>query len=177
MGVQRERADDDAEGGGCAVSDEASADERGDPIVGRKTMADGSHLPLRQSEADVIMAQIATDDARRIALMPDEKTAIKMMCDAYHRLKDLGWREAVYCPKDGSSFEVIEPGSTGIFRAHYNGEWPKGSWWVEDSGDLWPSRPVLYRLYPEDEAKWKAKMEAARARYRAESKGAANAEA
>src|SRR5690606_6442320 len=98
----------------------------------------------------------------REALMPDEKTALQLFFDAWLRLKDLGWSEAVYCPKDGSHFQVIEAGSTGIHDCSYSGEWPKGSWWVYD-GDVWPSRPVLYRLYPEDEAKRKAKMaEAAR---------------
>lgn len=142
-----------------------SEDETGSRIVGHKTMADGSHQPITQREAEAIMAQVEASDARRLALMPDEKSAIHMLFDAWQRLKDLGWREAQYCPKDGSSFEVIEAGSTGIFRAHYTGTWPDGSWWLEDSGDIYPSRPILHRLYPEDEERRKAKMELARERY------------
>ena len=58
--------------------------------------------------------------------------------------------DAIYCPKDGSVFKVIEFGSTGIFDCHYDGEWPKGRWWTHDGGDLWPSRPVMYlKPYPE----------------------------
>ena len=40
------------------------------------------------------------------------KTALRMMCDAYQRLKDFGWNDAIYCPKDGSIFDVIEAGSS-----------------------------------------------------------------
>lgn len=131
-------------------------------IVGHKTLLDGSHVPLCRAEAETILKACNEARAKREALMPDEKTALQLFFDAWLRLKDFGWSEAVYCPKDGSHFQVIEAGSTGIHDCSYSGEWPKGSWWVYD-GDVWPSRPVLYRLYPEDEAKRKAKMaEAAR---------------
>lgn len=120
-----------------------------DPIVGHKTFRDGPlgfrHEPLRQSEAEAIMAAIEESRVKRAELMPDEKAAIRMMFDAFDRLRELGWREACYCPKDGTEFDAIEPGSTGIHRCHYSGEWPSGSWWVADHGDLWPSRPILFR--------------------------------
>jgi hypothetical protein len=119
------------------------------PVVGHKTMKDGSHLPIRQDEADRLLEQIEQEKARRETLMPDEKSAIHAMFDGWLRLKDFGWREAIYCPKDGTPFEVIEAGSTGIHRCHYSGEWPNGHWWVEDEGDLWPSRPILFRPLPE----------------------------
>lgn len=85
-------------------------------------------------------------DADQAARMPDDKAALDQMQDAYTRLKKLGWRDAIYCPKDGTEFDVIEAGSTGIFPCHYEGDWPNGCWWVSDGGDLWPSRPILYRL-------------------------------
>lgn len=53
--------------------------------------------------------------------------------------------DAVYCPKDGTVFDAIEVGSTGIHPCHYDGEWPHGSWWTHEAGDLWPSRPCLFR--------------------------------
>lgn len=106
-------------------------------------------------------------EAERAAAMPDDKAALNVMMDAYCRLKELGWNDAIYCPKDGTVFEAIEAGSTGIFRCYYDGEWPDGSWWVRDDDDLWPSRPILYRLYPEDEAKRKDKMSDAVAKYAA----------
>lgn len=127
-----------------------------DPVVGHKTFRDGPlgfrHEPLRKSEADALMAAIDEAAKRRAELMPDEKAAIRMMFEAYLRLKELGWNDAIYCPKDGSEFDAIEPGSTGIHRSHYSGEWPKGAWWTAADGDLWPSRPVLYRKTPNAEA-------------------------
>jgi hypothetical protein len=123
-----------------------------DPVVGHKTYSDGAggfrHEPLLSSEAKRLLAAIDEADRRRAELMPDEQSAIRMMFEAHQRLKELGWNDAIYCPKDGSEFDAIEPGSTGIHRCHYSGEWPKGSWWVSGDGDLWPSRPVLYRAGP-----------------------------
>lgn len=121
-----------------------------DPVVGHKTFDDGSggfrHEPLRESEANALWEAAKVEEQRRIALMPDEKAAISMLFDAFQRLKELGWAEASYCPKDGSTFDAIEVGSTGIHRTHYSGVWPNGCWWIEAHGDLWPCRPILYRV-------------------------------
>jgi hypothetical protein len=118
-------------------------------IVGHKTFSDGAdgfrHEPLTRAEGDAILKECEEAEKKRAEQMPDEKAALHQMFQAYTRLKDLGWREASYCPKDGSVFNVIEAGSTGIFRCHYDGEWPKGTWWVHDDGDLWPSRPILFK--------------------------------
>lgn len=123
-----------------------------DEVVGHKTISDGRggyrHEPLRQSEADEIMRQVEAADARRKELMPDEQAARHMLFDAWLRLKDFGWKEAMYCPKDGRMFEVIEAGSTGVFKCEYNGEWPTGSYWIHSDNDLSPSRPVMYRDFP-----------------------------
>ena len=83
--------------------------------------------------------------ARRARQMPTEHDCLRVMMEAYLRLNDLGWLDAIYCPKDGSVFDSVEFGSTGIHSCHYEGEWPDGSWLVHDGGDLWPSRPSLYR--------------------------------
>jgi hypothetical protein len=95
-------------------------------------------------------AKIVFDDweaakARRAAQMPTEHDCLRVMMEAYSRLKDLGWNDAIYCPKDGSTFDAIEFGSTGIHACHYEGEWPNGSWWTHEAGDLWPSRPVMHK--------------------------------
>jgi hypothetical protein len=116
-----------------------------DPIVGHTTFSDGRHEPLRQSEATAIIAASDAAKARRAEQMPDERSAIEAMFEAWLRLKELGWKEAIYCPKDGSLFDAIEPGSTGIHRCRYEGTWPTGGWWIVGDDDLWPSRPVLYR--------------------------------
>ena len=142
-------------------------------IVGHKTFRDGPefgfrHEPLYEDEAKAILDASDKHIKERAERMPDEKSAIRAMFDAHDRLRELGWREAIYCPKDGSSFQVIEPGSTGVFRCHYQGEWPKGSWWIDDEDEgFCPSHPVLFKLYPEDQAKYDAKMAEACERYRA----------
>lgn len=93
-------------------------------------------------------ALIKEHDRHKAALataMPDERAALRVMFAAWEWLKDLGWREAIYCPKDGTTFDAIEVGSTGIHDCHYMGEWPNGGWWTHDAGDLWPSSPILFR--------------------------------
>ena len=120
-----------------------------DPVVGHKTSSDGQggfrHEPLRASEAETIFAAADAAKARRAEQMPDEHAALHAMMDAYIRLKELGWNNAIYCPKDGTTFNVIEAGSSGIHTCHYDGEWPNGSWWIHDEGDFWPSRPILFK--------------------------------
>lgn len=119
------------------------------PVVGHKTMRrdDGSHyhVPLHKNEAGALWAQVEESEKRRNELMPTEDSARKMFFEAWLRLKDFGWNDAIYCPKDGTSFDVIEPGSNGVHTCTYSGEWPKGSWWIHDSSDSWPSHPALYR--------------------------------
>lgn len=119
-------------------------------IVGHKTVVDKhgnrKHMPLLESEANKIMAQIDAADKRRVELMPDEQSAIKMAFEAWQRLKELGWNDACYCPKDGSMFKVIEAGSTGIHDCSYSGEWPTGYCLVQSHGDVYPSKPVLFKL-------------------------------
>lgn len=126
-----------------------SAEDK-DPVVGHKTFSapDGGfrHEPLRASEASALMAAVEASRLRRKEQMPDERAAICALFDAYQRLKELGWADARYCPKDGREFDAIEIGSTGIHRCHYSGVWAEGSFWVASDGGLWPSNPVLYRV-------------------------------
>ena len=101
---------------------------------------------LSEAEARFLWDRAMASEDKRASDMPTENDAISAMWSGYQRLKELGWKEAIYCPKDGSVFEVIEVGSTGIFDCSYSGEWPKGVWLLQDHGDLYPSRPVLFRL-------------------------------
>lgn len=128
---------------------------------GHKTLKDGSHIPLSQEEAEALWHAARSGKASRAQNMPDQDSALSAMFDAWQRLKELGWRDAIYCPKDGSEFEVIEAGSTGVHRCLYQGEWPSGSWLISGDGDLWPSRPILFRLLPEAQADYDAKMKEA----------------
>lgn len=120
------------------------------PIVGHKTFHDGHHEPLHRSEAVEILRASDEAKARRTESMPDERAAIHALFDAWLRLKELGWSEAQYCPKDGSVFDVIEAGSTGIHRCRYEGKWPTGGWWIIGDDDLYPSHPVLFRAAPQE---------------------------
>ncbi len=103
-------------------------------------------LEVTRPEFDKLLAEIKEHKRARADKMPNEKSALKQMSEAFTRLKELGWKEAIYCPKDGSTFKAIEAGSTGIHEScHYSGEWPKGMWWISAAGDLWPSRPILFK--------------------------------
>lgn len=119
---------------------------------GHMAMEDGSHVALSSVDAAALWRRAEEVEQARAALWPTEQDAISAMTDAHHRLKSLGWNDAIYCPKDGTVFEVIEAGSSGIHECHYSGEWPKGTWWVHGAGDLWPSRPILFRLIAKEEA-------------------------
>lgn len=100
---------------------------------------------LTQEEVAELFAAAEAQKAKRAADMPTEQDAIHALTQAVYRLNELGWRDPIYCPKDGSEFDVIEAGSSGIHVASYWGDWPNGGWHVHADGDCWPSRPILYR--------------------------------
>lgn len=79
---------------------------------------------------------------------PEEDVLLERMYSFYEQLVSLGWQNAIYCPKDGSHFLVIEAGSIKVCEARYDGEWPTGRWWIFDCGDMWPARPILFKPIP-----------------------------
>lgn len=83
------------------------------------------------------------------AQMPTAEAALLSMLHAYSRLRTLGWRPAMYAPKDGTPFQAIEAGSCGIFRTWYsdNGRYC----WAEDGGEIYPAHPILFRSMPKGE--------------------------
>lgn len=104
-------------------------------------------MPELTREYGVALLEAATKARSwRAESMPTEKEALHLMNQAYQRLTELGFSGASYCPKDGSMFDAIEAGSTGIHDCFYDGDWPDGHYWIPDKGDLWPSRPILFRL-------------------------------
>lgn len=78
----------------------------------------------------------------------DEKRILGEMFSRYQELVKLGWQDIVYCPKNGTTFLCIDAGSTGVHKCQYLGEWPKGAWWILEAGDMWPSRPILWKPLP-----------------------------
>lgn len=66
---------------------------------------------------------------------------IEKLTAAFQALQNLGFQQIMYAPTDGTEIEVIELGSSGIHKAHHM----DSGFWVASHGDLWPSRPVLWR--------------------------------
>ncbi len=151
-----------------------------DDIVGHKTIDTGQrdpetgfpllrHEPLTRAEGEALRQRAEAAKRRREELMPDEKAAINALFDAWVRLKDFGWKEPAYCPKDGRHFNIIELGSTGIFEGAYRGEWPNGSWDSWDEHDSYCSSiaPAMFKLFPKDQAEEDARWKAGAARFKA----------
>lgn len=128
------------------------------------------HEPLTRAEADALWEAARDAEADRAKRMPDEQAAIRTMFDAWQRLKELGWCEGQYSPRDGTMFKVIELGSTGIFDCDCHGEWPNCTWTTYDDRDAYPSSnpPAMFKLNPEDQAKYDARMAEAGKRIRSE---------
>lgn len=82
--------------------------------------------------AAAIWEAIERQNAADEAAMPDTLAAMIALQRARERLQKLGWREGIYCPKDGSNFAVMQYGSTGIFAGTYVGDWPTGDVWIAD---------------------------------------------
>lgn len=130
-----------------------------DDIVGHKTFdtgktgADGMpllrHEPLTRREADALFERANQLKAERAAKMPDEQAAINTLFEAWQRLKELGWNDGCYCPKDGTLFLSIELGSTGIFDCDCTGDWPNCTWTTYDR-DAYPSSqaPLMWKPKP-----------------------------
>lgn len=121
----------------------------GSEIVGHKSFYEGAvkgfrHEPLTRTEADAIMAAADAQQKARAEAMPTEEAAVRALADAVHRLRELGWRDSCYAPKDVPIL-MIEPGSSGIHRGTQDGEWPNQRFWIHDAGDMWPSRPCLFK--------------------------------
>lgn len=96
--------------------------------------------------AEEIFAEIDAKHQRLAEEMPTAADCFRVIQEATERLRELGWSEASYCPKDGSSFQMYEAGMGASGVGHYQGEWPTGGWWMHDKGgDLWPSRPMLWK--------------------------------
>lgn len=99
---------------------------------------------IRLSRAERLWAKAGRARRRRAREMPDERAAVATMRRAYYRLIELGWRPALYCPKDGTPFDGLEAGG-GVATCWYEGEWPSGGIWSSDGDESWPAEPVLWR--------------------------------
>lgn len=68
----------------------------------------------------------------------EQQEHIDALFDHFNWLRTHGWQEAMYAPRDGTEFECIEVGSTGIHRV----SWLLNGFLID--GD-WPTRFILWR--------------------------------
>jgi len=105
----------------------------------------------QRSDDDQVAVIACTEDELQPYVLPrdpkaahratdEERVHLKAAFLAWKALTDLGWRDARHAPRDGSSFLVIEPGSTGVHEAYRD----EHGFWIYD-GDTWPSWPVLWK--------------------------------
>lgn len=79
-----------------------------------------------------------------------QQTYISNLTDSYHKLIDLGWRDIVYCPKNGQLFDVLLLGDPIIRSCFYWGRWPHGEWVFPDYPDLTIDCSKLILFKPKD---------------------------
>lgn len=104
-------------------------------------------IQVSQKEFDQLLHEIKQDKRSRAEKMPTEKDAIKLIFEAYLRLKELGWQDMTYAPRDGSTFSIIEAGSTGIHPCFDFGQ-GSGDWMSPADGDLYHIRPMMFKPAP-----------------------------
>jgi len=84
---------------------------------GRKTMLDGSRIPLSETEISDLSRWRENKRAEQAAAYPTTHSALRAYIDADERMRDLGWVSTIFNLDDGAELAVAERGSTGIFRA------------------------------------------------------------
>jgi hypothetical protein len=97
---------------------------------------------MGEDEIEKLFGSIEDARKRREKSLPTEQHCLRAIHDAYQRLKELGWNDMVYAPKD-EKVETISVGSTGIHPATWMDGASAGLWWIHDGGDLWPGSPVM----------------------------------
>lgn len=80
----------------------------------------------------------------------DEAECLRSLVHIKLRLEELGWRDIIYCPTDGTHFLAIEFGVPVPGVCFYDGEWPHGRWWMVEQGDLFPAKPIMWKLPPSE---------------------------
>ncbi|NOV17871.1 hypothetical protein E5S70_17610 [Ensifer adhaerens] len=87
---------------------------------GSMRMADGSRVSLTEEEAKELWQVVKQAGKDRAERLPDAKACLTALSSAKDRMRELGWRDSRYCPRDGSTFAVCEIGSTGMWSAFYH---------------------------------------------------------
>lgn len=106
----------------------------------------GWSRPAKESVAQTLLALAKQQDEARAQLIPTEADAFRLIQQAMFRLRSLGWREdPAYAPKGQKIFTGLVFGALAPSPCCYVGEWPDGSWFAAEAGDLWPCRPVMWK--------------------------------
>jgi hypothetical protein len=91
------------------------------------------------TDADMAPYVLPRDTSLGRVPTAEEMPHVHAIADAVRALKALGWREAIYAPRDMTPIWLIEAGSIGVHEGYRD----EGGFWICD-GDSWPSRPVLW---------------------------------
>ena len=94
------------------------------------------HLTAREIMAQIDAAQLSRQDR-----YPTVQTCLDEAAQIMQRLKDMGWRDICYAPKDGTYFKAICFGATQPQTCCYIGK----SIFAASGGDWWPETPVLFK--------------------------------
>lgn len=110
-------------------------------------MADGkSKSGKRKNKLADAQSGLTPQEVRALSrLMSNEKRALRVMHEAYWRLRELGWWPVICPPEDGIECDLAAPDFTDIPRCVYKGEWPDGAWWTQVGDLVIPVHPILYR--------------------------------
>jgi hypothetical protein len=90
---------------------------------GHMTTIDGRHVPITAEQAQSMWEASDRSQRERAERLPDSVACLSAICSADQRLRELGWKKATYCPRDGTEFAVCQPGSTGMWKG----------FWTDDS--------------------------------------------
>jgi hypothetical protein len=101
---------------------------------GSMTAMDGTRVMLTPAQAKAMWEDCERIDAERAKTYPDSLACLRAMSSAEERLKQLGWRDGRYCPRDGSTFATCQVGSTGMW---------KGFWSPDSGSDAFPQGYII----------------------------------
>jgi len=96
-------------------------------------------------DVQALMNRVDAQREARASVLPTAETAMAVIQVATERLRDLGWVEIEYSPKDGSVFDSYVMGMPTAIPTSYLGTWPEGGWFTHEAGDIYPAYPSLFR--------------------------------
>lgn len=99
--------------------------------------------PTPQLALGKILAEAQIRRRERADHLPTTNHCVVALLQTVERLREIGWRDACYAPKD-RSFDAIVMGGSGVHRCQWLGG-TAGGWFIEDTNDWWPAQIVVWR--------------------------------